>query len=171
MAYFEKRCFRGVYVDIGADDAIDGNVTKLFYDQGWRGINIDPIQGKMESYTEIRKRDVNLVLGISNKEGVLEYMGADAFSSFYPEKIQGIKEYCKKHNLPCRMAESRVKRLTDVLDEYMQGEDIHILKIDVENYETEVFERMDFEKYKPWAICIEAIEQFTANRFCHGNIF
>jgi hypothetical protein len=32
----------GFYVDVGAYDPDDDSVTRLFYDRGWRGINIEP---------------------------------------------------------------------------------------------------------------------------------
>ena len=39
----------GVYVDVGANDAINGSVTKALYLKGWRGINIEPMIDKFES--------------------------------------------------------------------------------------------------------------------------
>jgi hypothetical protein len=32
----------GFYIDVGANDPEKDSVTKLFYDQGWRGVNIEP---------------------------------------------------------------------------------------------------------------------------------
>ncbi len=35
---------KGFYVDVGANDPDDDSVTKLFYQNGWNGINIEPIE-------------------------------------------------------------------------------------------------------------------------------
>jgi hypothetical protein len=32
----------GFYIDIGAGDPSIDSVTKLFYDDGWHGINVEP---------------------------------------------------------------------------------------------------------------------------------
>jgi peptide methionine sulfoxide reductase MsrB len=34
---------KGFFIDVGAQHPVVDSVTKFFYDQGWRGINIDPM--------------------------------------------------------------------------------------------------------------------------------
>lgn len=34
---------KGFYIDVGANDPVQYSVTKAFYERGWRGINIEPI--------------------------------------------------------------------------------------------------------------------------------
>lgn len=43
----------GVYVDVGANHPDRMNNTKLFYERGWRGINIEPDKGGLS--TVLRK--------------------------------------------------------------------------------------------------------------------
>ena len=33
----------GVYIDVGANSHVEQSVTKVFYDAGWSGINIEPL--------------------------------------------------------------------------------------------------------------------------------
>ena len=33
----------GYYVDIGANDPVVDSVTRWFYEQGWSGLNIEPV--------------------------------------------------------------------------------------------------------------------------------
>ena len=35
---------QGFYVDVGANDPVCHSITKAFYERGWRGINIEPVQ-------------------------------------------------------------------------------------------------------------------------------
>jgi len=37
-----KHIENGFYIDVGAAWPSEHSVTKLFYDEGWRGINIEP---------------------------------------------------------------------------------------------------------------------------------
>lgn len=39
-----KHIKNGTYVDIGAQHSIIDSVSKAFYDNGWRGIYIEPVQ-------------------------------------------------------------------------------------------------------------------------------
>jgi hypothetical protein len=48
-----------------------------------------------------------------------------------------------------------VSPLRDICDTYVTGE-IHFLKIDVEGLEKEVIDGMDFVKYRPWILVVEA---------------
>ena len=50
--FFEGRD-KGFYVDVGAGNPVDDSVTKLFYDKGWHGINIEPIP---HIYKELEKQ-------------------------------------------------------------------------------------------------------------------
>ena len=34
----------GFYIDVGANDPIIDSATKLFYENNWRGINIEPLE-------------------------------------------------------------------------------------------------------------------------------
>ena len=37
-----KEIKNGFYIDVGANHPLDHSVTKLFYEKGWSGINIEP---------------------------------------------------------------------------------------------------------------------------------
>ena len=60
---------RGFYVDVGAQDPVEDSVTKLFYEQGWRGINIEPVQHWFERLRQDRPEDVNLRLLVTDRPG------------------------------------------------------------------------------------------------------
>ena len=50
----------GFYIDVGAGKPNDDSVTKVFYDLGWRGINIEPHPENFHLLDKERKRDINL---------------------------------------------------------------------------------------------------------------
>jgi hypothetical protein len=49
----------GFYIDVGAWDPDIDSVTKLFYDAGWHGINIEPSTKWFARLIEKRPRDIN----------------------------------------------------------------------------------------------------------------
>ena len=51
------RADAGFYVDIGAFDPHVDSVTKLFYERGWRGINVDPVPEVIALFERDRPRD------------------------------------------------------------------------------------------------------------------
>jgi hypothetical protein len=59
----------GFYIDVGANDPEKDSVTKLFYDQGWRGVNIEPSPEWFARLTEARVRDINIQAVASNQPG------------------------------------------------------------------------------------------------------
>lgn len=61
---------RGFYIDARAGDPHNDSVTKLFYEAGWRGINIEPCARSFDQISAARLRDLNLKIAASNQSGV-----------------------------------------------------------------------------------------------------
>src|SRR5512139_3094802 len=47
----------GTYIDVGANDPVENNVTFLFYERGWHGILIEPNPDFLPLYAKLRPRD------------------------------------------------------------------------------------------------------------------
>src|SRR5215470_8338736 len=60
----------GFYVDVGAADPDEDTVTRAFYDRGWSGINIEPLDDYFEKLKRRRPRDVNLKVATGRESGV-----------------------------------------------------------------------------------------------------
>jgi FkbM family methyltransferase len=145
---------RGFYIDVGANDPIEDSVTKLFYDRGWHGINVEPQRRHLSNLLAARARDINLGVAVSDRNGTVvfhEVMGwAHGLSTLRPEAL-------KKHDLRganVRSYDVQSRTLTDICAEYAPA-DIHFLKIDVEGAEEDVLRGFDLTKYRPWIIVAE----------------
>lgn len=147
----------GFYIDIGANSPLIDSVTKIFYDKGWNGINIEPIHSYYEQLKKLRTRDTNLNIGISNRAGKLdlrEYGGtglstfSDALKGQYADAPDYFTEDFKDY-------EVRVDTLANVFKK-QKVQRISFMKIDVEGYEHNVLESNDWTLYRPEVICIEA---------------
>lgn len=63
----------GIYIDIGANSPFRFSNTYWAYKRGWKGINIEPDIMNYELLKNIRKRDININCGISDREAELDY--------------------------------------------------------------------------------------------------
>jgi FkbM family methyltransferase len=150
---------KGFYIDVGANDPVIDSVTKLLYDAGWSGINIEPIPRHAQALRQQRKRDITLNIGLSDKAGGLtlrEYVNGDGLSTFDASMI---KQYeGGEHAFPTKKFKEysvQVKTLNDVITEN-KVEHIHFIKIDVEGFEYKVISGYGWSKVRPELICIES---------------
>lgn len=144
----------GFYIDIGANHPVNDSVTNAFYDRGWHGINIEPIQSLHSLLTDERSGDINLCCAISSAPGTAmfyEIRGAYGLSTL--ERSVADEHAQKGHELQAYVVP--VRTMVDVCATYEVTE-VHFLKIDVEGAEKAVLEGMPFDRIKPWIIVVEA---------------
>lgn len=150
-----KHIENGFYIDVGAAWPINDSVTKLFYDAGWRGINIEPNLTFYSQYEVQRPEDVNLNIAISDNKGtaMMNFIKDTGLSTLNSEvmKIHSDKGF---HN---DMKEVEVLTLNNIFELYIPANtDVHFLKIDVEGFENEVIRGCDWTIHRPWILVIEA---------------
>lgn len=156
LAFFPKQK-KGYYVDVGACDPIKYSVTKLFYEKGWRGINIEPQSRAFEALKSDRPRDINENIGVSDKQGTItlrEYENESLSTS--NKKVQKAYHDSEHYrNIKYTDREIEVYTLKQVFEKNKVAS-IQFLKVDVEGSEYEVMKGNDWNKYRPEVICIEA---------------
>ena len=150
---------KGFYVDVGAQDPVTDSVTKLFYTNGWRGINIEPVADWFEKIQMDRPDDINLQVAAYSTNGDIafyEVVGTGlstidkGLSEHYAEQGHGIREY--------RIAGNT---LDTILSRHGIKE-VHFLKIDAEGAEKEVLRGIDLKMIRPWIILVEACEPLSS---------
>ena len=57
---------KGFYIDVGAEDPTQDSVTRAFYERGWQGINVEPVQGHFDKLCTERPRDLTLQVAIGS---------------------------------------------------------------------------------------------------------
>jgi FkbM family methyltransferase len=151
-----KSIDKGFYVDVGANHPEQDSVTKIFYDKGWRGINIEPNQLLHTLLCTERAEDVNLKVGLSSQAGRLNfrsYATLDGLSTFSMESKDSVGETWPVAAF--NDSEVEVRTLLGVLHEHRNNGDIHFLKVDVEGLELEVLLGNDWGRFRPWILCME----------------
>ncbi|MCD2515286.1 FkbM family methyltransferase [Massilia sp. G4R7] len=144
----------GFYIDVGANDPVEHSVTKAFYDAGWRGISIEPLPSFHAAFLEQRPRDVNLAIAAGAENGELTLYDVPAVRGWASPE-QSVAELHRLDGHEVAEITVPVRTLASVCEEYVDSE-IHFLKIDVEGFEGEVLRGMDFRRWRPWVLVIEA---------------
>ena len=148
-----KHISEGFYIDVGANDPSFDSVTRAFYERGWHGINIEPLPSHAADLRAQRERDIILQCAAGAESGEIMLWECDvrgwatASQEVVVQHAAGGHEGMF-HKVP-------VRRLAEICEEFVSGE-IHFLKIDVEGFEASVIRGMDFSRFRPWVLVIEA---------------
>ncbi len=147
----------GFYIDVGANDPVEHSVTKAFYDAGWRGISIEPLPSFHQAFVAQRPRDVNLAIAAGAENGELTLYDVPAVRGWASPEAS-VAELHRSEGHEVAEITVPVRTLASVCEEHVgsSGTEIHFLKIDVEGFEGEVLRGMDFKRWRPWVLVIEA---------------
>ena len=148
----------GFYIDIGAHDPELDSVTLSFYERGWRGVNVEPVEAARARLAATRPRDMTLGVAIAEEAGSLP---------FYVFPGTGLSTLCRaqaeEHVAAGRSMEVcvvEVTTLSEICRRCVPG-DIHFLKIDVEGAERRALAGADLRNFRPWIVLVEATKPNT----------
>lgn len=143
----------GRYVDIGAYEPEFNSVTKVFYDEGWSGVNVEPNPRAFAMLQESRLRDHNIQAVVTWKLGpqTLYLTDERGWSSLREDVAFAAAEA----GMTPDPIEVDAISLADVFDVMPEG-DTHFLKIDVEGAEEDVIASGDWKAHRPWVVLAEA---------------
>ncbi|MFC5461342.1 FkbM family methyltransferase [Massilia niabensis] len=155
-----KHVERGFYVDVGAQHPVVDSVSKAFYEQGWRGVHVEPVQAYADLLRKDRPDDTVLQLALSDSEGMLDL-------NVIPDTglSTAVDAYAERHQAEHGFAHTTVKvpmlTLKSAL-QFLDGKEVHWLKIDVEGLEEKVLRGWDPQRLRPWIMVIEATVPTTS---------
>jgi FkbM family methyltransferase len=145
----------GTYVDVGAGHPVADNVSFWFYLKGWRGLVVEPQPALAAIYEHVRPRDRVAQCLAGSIEGEADF--------YIVEKLHGFSSVVREHAAAsgafgAQFATVRVavRRLVSLCEE-AQLERIDFLKIDVEGSEADVLAGMDFARFRPRVVVVEAV--------------
>jgi FkbM family methyltransferase len=152
----------GRYVEVGANDPTRDSISRAFYDRGWRGLEIEPVQAFAEEFRRQRPRDVVVQAAITAERvdtariNVIDGTGLSTLDPAVSERHASRGWTPHEVDVPAR-------RLDDVLAEHAFLDDVHFAVIDVEGAERSVLESVDLTLWRPWVLVIEATAPLTAS--------
>ena len=158
------RVENGFYIDVGAHDPVVFSVSKAFYEQGWRGIHVEPLPEYAAAIREDRpdERVVEAVLATQVGTQKFYHIPKTGLST-------GSKEFATRHQKDgWEVNEMTVpaNTLATLFDE-VGSRPIHWLKIDVEGMEADVLAGWGAHPARPWVVVVEATEPNSQTTTCH----
>jgi len=162
---------KGFYVDVGAHHPKRFSNTYFFYEQGWQGINIEPMPGSKRNFDKVRTRDINLEIPINSTEKELTYyIFNDPALNGFSKDLSLLRNQSPDYRI-IKTVNMKTKTLSSVLNEHLSGEQkINLLSIDVEGLDLEVLKSNDWRNYKPDFIMVEE-KEFNIVQPEQSNIF
>lgn len=160
---YPMRTETGFYVDVGAHHPERFSNTYLFYEMGWRGINIDAMPGSMKEFLRLRPRDINIEAAVAEEVRDLTFYifnepALNGFSKDLAEERAG-KLYDWK------IIEERPMKtvpLAQLLERHVPpGQKIDFMSIDVEGLDLEVLRSNNWEKFRPSVLLVEDSDEVT----------
>jgi len=149
-----KNISDGFFVDVGCYHPRKYNNTYKLYKKGWRGINIDLDELKIQAFKMLRPEDCNVLAAVSDKEGTVKVYDFDFFSVISTVNQEVAQ---KSENEIKWEKEIKTQTLSSIIDSSrFARRQIDVLSVDVEGHDLNVLKSLDFEKYQPKIILIES---------------
>lgn len=146
------------YLEIGTNQPKICNNTYSFYLKGCKGVCIEPDVEMVNTIKRTRPNDTVLNIGIASKS-----TGSAVFYLF-PKIYNGWSTFSKEE-AEIRKSESGInyqiknvelKNINTIIREYFNPYP-NFISLDVEGFDLEILESLNFDKYKPEVICAETI--------------
>lgn len=144
----------GCYVEVGANHPTVDSVTRAFYDRGWSGLCIEPLQDFADLFRATRPRDTVVQAAVLDTDRDTVTLHAVEGTGLSTTVGQVAAQHADK-GYRTRAVQVPARRLDDLLAEHVTGE-VHLLLIDTEGAEASVLASVDLRRHRPWILVIEA---------------
>ncbi len=145
------------YLDIGAHHPTHLSNTFNFYQNGSRGVCIEPNPALAKLFKKIRPRDTVLGVAVGTVKGetTLHIVSDNALSTI--SSVQA--EYFSGTSKHVVAKEIRVSTRTvmDIISEYFPTTPPDLVSLDIEGMDLEVLKSFDFTRCRPPVFCVETL--------------
>jgi len=142
------------YLDVGAHHPETISNTKLFYDTGSRGINVEANPELHKLFVEQRPGDVNLNVGVGTKSGFQDFYMIDSHSGRNTFVKKVAEEFVRDYP---EFSITEVKQIpVFTVEQVLQHHALpDFLSIDIEGLDYDVLTSIDYRRYPFKVICVE----------------
>lgn len=144
------------YWDIGAYDPYKFSNTALLYENGSRGINVEPNPVLFSRFQNIRKLDTNLNVGVSGSSGHEKYylMDVPALNTF---SLSSAQEYVREGHKVLGEVMLPMVTVAEISQQHFNGVWPDFLSLDVEGKDVEILRDLHYDCDQLNVICVETI--------------
>lgn len=146
----------GFYVEVGANHPTELSISRAFYDAGWRGLEIEPVEELASAFAADRPRDQVVQAAVTDAdvaEVTLHLIAGTGLSTL----DDGVSAEHATHGYVAREVAVPARRLAELLDEAQPPDGtVHFMVVDTEGTEADVLASNDWTRWRPWILVIEA---------------
>lgn len=155
LMFYLKDELDKTYIDVGCNDPSRFSNTRLLYEAGWNGIDIDANPDFEVSYQKLRPRNtfVSELVGTSLKPLNFYFFAESALNT---TSIVLAHEYIRDGWELLRIGEIIPKTLSSIIVEQLDGIVPTLLCLDCEGADFDVLKSADLQKFKPKWIMFES---------------
>ena len=145
------------FIDAGAFHPFEQSNTMLLSQLGWRGINIDCDPVKIARFEKLRPQDVNVCAAVG--EAIRDMIHLQ-YPMGFTDRIaepgeENLLSFCDEK--PLKATPIKVRTLTEIIEQSaFRGQHFHYLNVDCEGRDLSVLKGLDFSRYSPDLITVEA---------------
>lgn len=150
------------YVDVGANYPWEMSITASLYSMGWRGLLVEADPDLAAGLRVARPGDVVAEVAAGSQAGELVFYrvpgtGLGTLDPLEAEVARSRGFAVLEQNVP-------VERVDSLLSSFLgdSPREIHFMSIDVEGAESLVLAGLSLREFRPWVLCIEAVEPGTS---------
>jgi len=154
------------YLDIGANDPINGSNTYSFYLRGNSGVLIEPNKILCNKINKIRPNDTCLNIGIGDGSATEAdyFMFQDIYNGMNTFSEEEAKRYEKEGFAIQNKIKMPLKNINDIIRDHVKHP-ITLISLDVEGLDEMILNSLDFEKYQPLLVCVETVVFSLHNKY------
>ena len=153
----------GTYVDVGANEPLEGSNTAFLYSLGWTGLAIDANPVFAPKFRKTRPQDTFLTMGVALEPAELTYFEFEnnVFNTLSPERAaqltaEGTRPVAERR-IPCLP-------LRDIVRQHLPGRRVDLLTVDCEGLDLDVLRSAHLEEMRPTVIMVEDFARYEAFR-------
>jgi FkbM family methyltransferase len=144
------------YIDLGAHHPETISNTKLLYDRGSRGINVEANPALFGAFLKERPEDINVNVGVGILSGSMTfhmYGETSGRNTFSIDEVEAVKPLGLTVR---RKIELPVMTVNEILDKYNKGRWPHFLNCDIEGLDFDILKSLELVgSWAPVLICVE----------------
>jgi FkbM family methyltransferase len=154
------------YLDIGAHHPTYLSNTWLFYQQGYRGVCVEPDPALFREFSKKRPRDTNLNCGVGVEAGEADFfvMSTPTLNTF---SIADAERYqARGQHRITKTIRLKLNTVNDIVAQHFADSPSkapNLVSLDVEGLDYAILQSFDFAAYRPEVFCLETLT-FTEDK-------
>jgi FkbM family methyltransferase len=155
--YYQLGISKPRYLDVGTWHPSESNNTYLFYQNGARGVCVEPNPSLIPLITQVRPEDKVLNLGIAEPgAGPCDYFSfSDPQLNTFDAEEANARVQSGIYKLENQFPVPTMPLSTVLAEHFPQGLDL--LSLDAEGLDLTILKTVDFAVHRPLSICVETV--------------